>query len=72
MVMREAAEQIIRDLYEAYHSGIACRPDSLKRNTDNAKPDDIPRAIADFVASMTDDYAIKEHRRLFDATPKLS
>lgn len=72
MVMREAAEQIIRDLYEAYHSGIACRPDSLKRNTDNAKPDDIPRAIADFIASMTDDYAIKEHRRLFDATPKLS
>ena len=27
--------------------------------------------VADFVAGMTDRYAIKEHRRLFDATPEL-
>jgi dGTPase len=27
--------------------------------------------VADFVAGMTDRYAIKEHRRLFDATPDL-
>jgi dGTPase len=26
---------------------------------------DAPRAIADYVAGMTDRYAIKEHRRLF-------
>jgi dGTPase len=29
------------------------------------------RLIADFVAGMTDRYAIAEHRRLFDATPDL-
>jgi dGTPase len=29
------------------------------------------RLIADFVAGMTDRYAIAEHRRLFDATPNL-
>jgi len=27
--------------------------------------------VADFVAGMTDRYALKEHRRLFDATPDL-
>ena len=27
--------------------------------------------VADFVAGMTDRYAINEHRRLFDATPDL-
>ena len=27
--------------------------------------------VADFVAGMTDRYAIAEHRRLFDATPEL-
>jgi dGTPase len=27
--------------------------------------------VADFVAGMTDRFAIKEHRRLFDATPEL-
>jgi dGTPase len=26
---------------------------------------DLPRAIADYVAGMTDRYAIREHRRLF-------
>jgi dGTPase len=29
------------------------------------------RLIADFVAGMTDRYALAEHRRLFDATPDL-
>jgi dGTPase len=29
------------------------------------------RLIADFVAGMTDRYAVAEHRRLFDATPNL-
>ncbi|MFA5901799.1 MAG: deoxyguanosinetriphosphate triphosphohydrolase, partial [Hyphomicrobium sp.] len=29
------------------------------------------RLIADFVAGMTDRYAIAEHRRLFDDTPNL-
>ena len=29
------------------------------------------RLIGDFVAGMTDRYAIAEHRRLFDATPDL-
>ena len=29
------------------------------------------RLIADFVAGMTDRYALGEHRRLFDATPNL-
>jgi dGTPase len=29
------------------------------------------RLVADFVAGMTDRYALGEHRRLFDATPEL-
>jgi len=29
------------------------------------------RVIGDFVAGMTDRYAMSEHRRLFDATPEL-
>ena len=29
------------------------------------------RHAADFLAGMTDTYAIKEHRRLFDHTPEL-
>jgi dGTPase len=29
------------------------------------------RLVADFVAGMTDRYALAEHRRLFDVTPEL-
>ena len=29
------------------------------------------RHISDFIAGMTDRYALAEHRRLFDATPDL-
>ena len=32
---------------------------------------DAARAVADFIAGMTDRYALDEHRRLFDATPDL-
>ena len=29
------------------------------------------RHVADFIAGMTDRFALAEHRRLFDATPDL-
>ena len=32
---------------------------------------DRPRRIADFIAGMTDRYALIEHGRLFDSTPEL-
>jgi dGTPase len=33
--------------------------------------DDLATRIADFIAGMTDRYAVAEHQRLFDATPDL-
>ena len=31
----------------------------------------LARRVADYIAGMTDRYAILEHRRLFDGTPDL-
>jgi dGTPase len=31
----------------------------------------VTRRVADYIAGMTDRFAIAEHRRLFDATPDL-
>jgi len=31
----------------------------------------LARYVADYLAGMTDSYALAEHRRLFDATPDL-
>ena len=69
--MRAAATEIIRDLFITYCNEWQKQPDSLANAIKNADPNNTPQTIADFIASMTDDYAIKEHQRLFDVTPQL-
>lgn len=69
-VMR-AAERIVADLFRRYMKDTGDMPEAWSaaaRRLPNLKR---PRLIADFVAGMTDRYAIAEHRRLFDATPEL-
>ena len=71
MQMRNAADQIIRDLFASYLDNQNTLPAGLLRRLEFAKVTSHKRIIADYIASMTDSYAIKEHRRLFDATPEL-
>lgn len=72
-VMRpvEAAQAILSDLYTAFWQGRAVLPDSEEWQLDGL--DDVARAtrIADYLAGMTDRYAVAEHQRLFDHTPEL-
>ena len=61
MRMSTKARRIVSDLFGAFVEEPRLLPeDHQKRAADNA-----PRAIADYVAGMTDRYAIKEHKRLF-------
>jgi dGTPase len=66
-----AAEGVVRDLFGRYMSD----PGALSGDWRMAaeRKDEAGRAavVADFVAGMTDRYALSEHRRLFDATPDL-
>ena len=59
--MTEKARRIIRDLFAAFQSDPRLLPPQYQAKA----KDDAPRAIADYVAGMTDRYAIREHRRLF-------
>ena len=63
------AESVLSDLFARYagRSRARCRPNGARAGPG----DDHGRArrIADFIAGMTDRYALEEHRRLFDATP---
>ncbi|WP_341676634.1 deoxyguanosinetriphosphate triphosphohydrolase [Niveibacterium sp. SC-1] len=62
-VLREMnkAQRIIRELFEAFMAEPRLLPPQyLQRSRE-----DKPRAIADYIAGMTDRYAMKEHRRLF-------
>jgi dGTPase len=66
-VMSEA-ESVVTDLFGRYRA----RPDALPAEwREHAPADAYPRYVCDFIAGMTDRYALAEHRRLFDATPEL-
>lgn len=61
MRMTEKAKRIVRDLFTAFRDESRLLPADHRRRVEA----DGPRAIADYVAGMTDRYAIREHRRLF-------
>jgi dGTPase len=69
-VMRNA-EGIVRDLAGRYLADPSALPAPWAEAASRLGEGERARAIADFVAGMTDRYAIEEHRRLFDATPEL-
>jgi dGTPase len=61
MRMMAKARRIVADLFAAFMDD----PRLLPPDHQARAAVDKPRAIADYVAGMTDRYAIKEHRRLF-------
>lgn len=68
--MRLKVSRIVRDLYEAFMEQYQLLPDNWqKRLLEAGGPMDRiahARIVADYIAGMTDRYAIKEHGRLFD------
>ncbi len=69
-VMDEAAH-VIRDLFARYTAHPDDLPAEWKEGLAGADETVRARRIADFVAGMTDRYALAEHARLFDSTPEL-
>ncbi|MBB4844769.1 dGTPase [Paucibacter oligotrophus] len=59
---RQRAEQVLRDLFELYTAD----PQQLPEDFSGAA--DTPRACADYIAGMTDRYALREHQRLTGKT----
>ena len=61
------AERIISDLFNAYRAEALMMPahiqESIERNS-------LERTICDYLAGMTDRFAIEEHQKLFDPTVK--
>ncbi len=59
--MTNKARRIVGDLFAAFMDD----PHILPPQYQAMAREDKPRAIADYIAGMTDRYAMKEHRRLF-------
>ncbi len=61
--MRVKASRIVRELFDAFQAEpVLLPPDYL---APSGAPGKQARQIADYIAGMTDRYAIREHRRLF-------
>lgn len=69
--IRSRAAQVVRDLFARFSAVPSAMPDDWAEGCEALDPQRRARRIADYIAGMTDWYALDEHRRLFDATPSL-
>lgn len=69
-VMRQA-EGVVVDLFARCLADAAAMPEGWRHAALAEQGRRRARVVADYVAGMTDRYALAEHRRLFDATPEL-
>jgi dGTPase len=65
------AEQIVEDLFTRHVEDFSLMPEEWRADTRALNEQRSARRIADYIAGMTDRYAIDLHRRLFDHTPDL-
>lgn len=61
--MQVKAERFISELFEAYMQEPRMLPEEVQQRLDE---DPLPRVVADYIAGMTDRYALQEWEKLFD------
>jgi dGTPase len=71
MAVRAKAATIVGDLFSAFRTNPARMPAEWSEGLEGASEARIARRIADYIAGMTDTYAVLEHGRLFPVTPNL-
>jgi dGTPase len=58
METTQHAQVVVRELFEAYLSS------PKEMSSDFSEREETPRAVADYIAGMTDRFAAREHERL--------
>jgi dGTPase len=66
--VRDQADAIVRRLFQAYFADPSLMPPEWAAR---AEKGDLARAVADYIAGMTDRFAIADHARLFDGASDL-
>ncbi|MEE8334071.1 MAG: deoxyguanosinetriphosphate triphosphohydrolase [Alphaproteobacteria bacterium] len=64
--MTSKARRVVRELFETYHREPDCLPTRWRVAAEGAEDAKRARLVTDYIAGMTDRYAIDEHRRLYD------
>ena len=63
--MKEKGKRVVRDLFTAFLSDPKLLPTAWQTSCDGAGGQATARAVCDYIAGMTDRYAVDEHRKLF-------
>ena len=64
--MTSKARRVVKDLYALLAAEPGCLPPDWQARCDAPNGTKTARAVSDYIASMTDSFALDEHRRLFD------
>jgi dGTPase len=71
MRVMDQAAAVVRDLFARYSAHPGDLPPDWQDGLSGLDEVSRARSIADFIAGMTDRFALAEHARLFDSTPEL-
>ena len=71
MAVMNDAEGVVRDLFGHYAANIADLPAEWHEGLDASDAAARARRVGDYIAGMTDRYALVEHAKYFKATPEL-
>jgi dGTPase len=69
--MTSKARRVISDLFVFFHSEPECLPTRWRESVATADAQWKARIVADFIAGMTDRFALQEHKRLFTMEPNI-
>jgi len=64
--MTAKARRVVRELFDLYIDQPDCLPTDWREQCDPQDKTRTARVVADYIAGMTDRYALDEHQRLFD------
>jgi dGTPase len=68
--MSSKVRRVVRDLFAHYLAEPNCLPDEWQAEAAGAEEAARARLVADYIAGMTDRYALAEHQKLFDIYSK--
>ncbi len=68
--MTSKARRVVKDLFRLLHNEPECLPPEWAQGCDGRGGVRTARRVADYIAGMTDRFALEEHRRLFDMQEK--
>ena len=70
--MTSKARRVVKDLFALFLDEPDCLPTEWRNQAGPPKSEATARLVADYIAGMTDRYALDEHRRLFDVQARVS